>query len=273
MSELAVAFVVREKFSVAHESLMSVLAAVPAEAAIFVVDTGYPAGVRADIADLLQQHPANTILPSEEYILPNAAFNRVVEVIESPHLLVVENDVLLEEETVTRLVGTAKEWEADIVSPLILQGRGRALHYDPPISTIAWEGEQLRSEVERIPRNGHGRVRGTRVVQHIEKHAFLVSRRGYEQLYPLEESLNTREQIDFSLKAFSRGLATVFDDQAVARYIAPPPLEPIDLEFFQWRWDEQAARASNEYVEKTWKLVDFVPSLGFVRRMNSLLPK
>jgi hypothetical protein len=45
----------------------------------------------------------------------------------------------------------------------------------------------------------------------------------------------------------------------------------MDEELFRWRWNEEWADASNEYVRTKWRLRYFVPSTTFVARMNSVL--
>ena len=265
---LAVAFIAREKFSVAVESARSVAAAADMSFRAYFSNTRYPdevaGGVREAFDDVHE-------LAYDHYLLPNAALNRIIDVVEEDLLLVVENDVLFEPGSIASMISRIEEFGCGVVSPLILQGRGRAIHYDPPISIIErTEGSNYRSIVERIPRNGYARVHGVRPVAHIEKHAFLMTTAAAQSMYPFEETLCTREQVEFSLRAFDAGISTVFDDQAIVRYMAPPPLQEMDLDLFDWRWDPERAEASNTWVEQRWNLIDFVRSTSFVARMASM---
>jgi hypothetical protein len=267
---IAVALIAREKFGVAQEALERLYeSTVPFH--LYFVATPYPEPVRREIDRLLAAKDAVTILDVQSYVFPNDALNRVVDSLrEEDVLCVVENDVLVEPDSLEIMADTLERHPCDVVSPLILEGRREGLHYDPPISVIERDGESYYSRVERIPRNGHARVHGARVVRHIEKHAFAMTAESARTLAPFEPWLNTREQIEFSLKAFDAGLTIVFEPRSVVRYIAPGELQPQDMEFFRFRWDEERARRSNSYIEKRWNLVDFHRSTTFIQRMNRL---
>lgn len=267
---VSVAFIAREKYSRAVESLRSILAEVPADAPVYLTDTLYPGHVRDALAALLDGRRFVRVLKFDRFLLPNAALNEVVRVADGDYLLVAENDVVAEPGAVAEMIRVAANHEASVISPRIMHNESEHAHYDPPLSVIVSDSQGHISLVERIPRNGFSKISGTRRIFHIEKHCFLAAVDGLRAMGEFNPAMNTREQIEFSLMAYDAGLVTYYADDAVVRYYAPPPLEESDLDLFRWRWNEEWAAASNEYVRTRWRLRHFVPSTTFVARMNEI---
>jgi hypothetical protein len=194
--QIAVAFIAREKYSRAAESLRSILEDVPADAPVYITDTRYPVSVRDQLQQLLDGRPHVYFMPFSRYLLPNEALNEVAKLASAEFLLVVENDVVVEPGCTKELLRVASEHGASVVSPRIMHNETEHSHYDPPLSVIVSDTEGYVSLVERIPRNGFTKICGTRRVFHIEKHSFLVATHGLRAMGEFNPAMNTREQIE-----------------------------------------------------------------------------
>ncbi len=270
----ALIFITREKFSRAYRSLMSILPQLQQSSQVVVTDIGYPADVAFRLREALDGVPHCQWVKFPRFVLPNAQVNEAVATLaDDGPVLVVENDVLFSAGAATAMTALIEAGEADIVSPLIMHADTGLPHYDPPVSIILHDETDgtYTSLVERIPRNGWLPVQGRRTVYHVERHAFACSASALRAIVPLNDQLNTREQIEFSLRAFDVGARMIFEPASVVSYYPPSPLEAMDRELFRWRWDEERAKYSNNYVCEHWSLRHFARSTNFVRRMNALL--
>jgi hypothetical protein len=232
--------------------------------------------VAAALRGALDGFPRCRWLEFPGFALPNAQLNDAVAALtDDGPVLVAENDVVFSAGAAAAMTALIEAGAADVVSPLIMHADTGLPHYDPPVSIILHDETDgsYTSFVERIPRNGWLPVQGRRTVYHLERHAFACSAGALRAIVPLNDQLNTREQIEFSLRAFDAGARMIFEPASVVAYYPPPPLEAADTELFRWRWDEERAKYSNDYVRERWSLRHFARSTSFVRRMNDILAR
>jgi hypothetical protein len=270
--QIAIGFSVRERFSLTLASLKSIYQFTKIPFTLYFVNSNYPPDLQQEVLSFLADKDNVVFLNYDRFMLPNESLNKIIEQVKEPILCIVENDVLVEENYLEEMLAVLQEHQCEIVSPLIYQGYGRGLHYDPPLSTISKQDDYYISQVVRIPKQGYQKVAGTRKIFHIEKHCFLLTLKAAQAMYPFPAFLNTREHIDFSLRAYELGFTTFMAPKSKTRYISPPPIEPIDVEFFRFRWDLTQAKQSNDYVEKTWKILNFRRATT-AEKMNKLLDK
>lgn len=269
--ELAIGFIVREKFSAALESLNRIYRFTDIPFKLYFVNTGYPPAILQELQAFLQDKEHVLTLNYDRFLLPNESLNEIIQHLTEPALCVVENDVMVEPGYIQSMLKVLHRHHCGIVSPRIYHGFGEdKLHFDPPISVITKQAEHYVSDVVRYPKPGYQLVEGERQIFHIEKHCFLMTQAAAKVICPLETFLNTREQIDFSLKAFEAGQTIFMDPNAYVSYM-PPPIEPVDEEFFRFRWDVDCAQFSNDYIEKKWRLLNFRKSMEFIHEMNKFL--
>src|SRR5688572_1921456 len=138
MPSITVGFVPRERFSLAPESLRSILdsAAVPFE--LIVVDCNTPAEYWDEMKKSLLDCKNAKIIRSDRYLLPNQCRNLVLEQARGEFVCLIENDNLVDETWLSRFVSAIEKHEADVIIPLIMEGRpGKAkVHFDEGLGRV-----------------------------------------------------------------------------------------------------------------------------------------
>lgn len=275
LSTVAVAVLVREKFSVALECLQSLYGGTTVPFRLILVVNAYPSHVLQQLRTFLaDKHQVTEITLAGHHRLPNEALNAAMGALSEDYLVIVDNDMVVEAGYLESLLHTAERRAADVVQPLLLEGRGSLVHFDPPISSIEHVDGRVISMCARIQAKAAKfpgvpcRATGVeRQIKHIERHFVMFSRRAVQVLHPLEAFINTREWLDISLRFDQAGLQIWFTPKAVGRYVMTQ-VRPEDRDYFEFRWSTVLGEFSNQYVRDKWKIADFAPSTEFIERMN-----
>lgn len=271
MPDVAVAFVIREKFSWALASLKRLYALAGAPFTLYFVDGVYPQSVRAEIDAFLGVKDNVVRLEAERFLYPSEALNLVVERLREHHVLLLQNDVLISRDSLAHLLETAHLLGCDVVAPQTLdmeQGRPEVHRLTDRPRCIAEEDQRIYVERAWTPEVLRGRTR----LHHFELHCALFSTAALRTVHPLPP-LNTREHIDLAVAFWKQGLRAYQDDRAQAVYMPSPPLplREYECDYFRFRWDLGRARLSHEYVENKWRLADMQSAMRFVEQQNEAL--
>lgn len=273
--DLAVAVIVREKFGVTLECLQALYDRTGVPFRLILVVNAYPEST----LDAMRRYLADKCWVSEivlpgHHRLPNEALNAAMGVFIEEHLVVIDNDMVVETGYLEALLETAKRRGADVVQPLLLEGRGSMVHFDPPISHIQiLDGRsvsmcaRIEAKAAKYPGIACEPTGVERQIKHVERHFLLLSRKAVEVLFPLENFINTREWLDISFRLHEAGLEIWFTPNAVGRYVMTQVCSQ-DRDYFEFRWSPALGEFSNKYVRDKWKIADFVPSTEFIARMN-----
>jgi hypothetical protein len=271
LSDIAVAFIVREKFSWALASLRRLYALAGAPFTLYLVDSVYPARVRAEIDAFLADQTNVVRVEAGRFLFANEAISLVLRRATEPLLLVLQNDVLIARDLLKRLRESLSAVKCDVVVPLLLDiGSGHfETHRDTgdPKGLVEEDGQVF---VERtVPAES---VLGRSRVYQIENHCLLARADALRQLR-LSPRLNTREHIDLSVALWKSGRTVFRDNAAEALFVDSPPvpLHDFDCDFYRFRWDLAAARRSNEEVRLKWRVAGMSDSLPFVERQQQAL--
>lgn len=271
-SDVAIAFIVREKFGWALESLKQLYAHSREPFALYIVDCGYPPEIRAQMESFLEGRRPVEWITADRFLWPSEALNLVTARATESFLCRIENDVLVAPGFLDFLLETMRDLDCEIVAPLTLEaepGHAPTPHRDDGGGTqgvFAREPDGGLSIFERrFPATENGRLR----VHRFELHALLFRTAALRAISPLP-NLNSREHLDLALRAWDAGYRAYLDRRSVCTYMYPP-LDARDKEFFRFRWNPAAAQRSHAYVKATWRIRRMPRAMDFVRRHQDFL--
>lgn len=250
----------RERFSFAEASLRSLLEHTPGPRPIVYVDAGSPPPVRRAIESLGAAHGLR-ILRSEGFLSPNQARNRGLAAAVGEYVVFIDNDVLVIEGWLDRLVCCAEETGADIVGPLYLHGppTGGLIHMAAGVAHVEERaGRRLLREAHCHPGERVADLAASlrrQACELVEFHCVLVRRSLFERVGALDEGLlSLHEHIDLCLLAREAGGAVWFEPDARVAYVPPPPFGPGDRSYYLLRWSREWNRVSERRFVEKWRL-------------------
>lgn len=271
--------VVRDRWSMAVESLASVIGHTADDVGVVVVSpSDTPRRVAAVLRDLVAGRPGARIVDAPRLRTPNEARNIGARAVSSTYVAFVDNDVIVEPGWLDALVSCGTETGADIVAPLVCEGWPPAtrIHHAGgrivPEGAIGWfdapgprpyvtemfgHHEPLDDWRDRLERSQTGSF---------EFHAALVRSALLRELGGLDERLlGSREHLDLSLAVLARGGSIVFEPRSVVTYVHPGrhrPLRRADVGYFLLRWSDEWLAASAAHFAEKWRLLDPVAVEG-----------
>ena len=252
----------RECMSLTARSLDSILSDRSEAFDLIYVEGGSPLSVReylqtksAEEAFRLIQHPT--------FLWPNVARNLALPYVTTEYVVFIDNDVLIEQGWLERLVRAADETGAAMVGPLYLWSDGTStprIHMAGGRLTI--EGTPSNREIfeqhERINESLEGRASLVRTsCDYLEYHCMLVRTDFLKELGGLDENIVClHEHIDIALEARKRNLLIILEPDAAVDYLAFAPFAFSDLAFYNWRWSATAVSASLKAFCEKWGAVE-----------------
>lgn len=178
--------------------------------------------------------------------------------------------MLIEPNCFSQLIAACEEQEADVAVPLIIerQRQHEWFHFDKRLGYIKQIDGTAESRYEIVRRNFPARLDGSSLripMQMIESHCVLLRTSTAKAILPLDQELNTREEVDLSFALYHAGAKTVMEPKCRVVFKPVPPIEPEECDYFNIRWDyQQAEKSENRLVDK-WNLVDLPSTLPFVQ--------
>ena len=285
--DVTIVVVPRERFSYARESLESVYAHTAMPFRLVYVDGGSPRPVRAWLEASARERGFE-IIRTDRYLTPNRARNLGLDRA-GTYTVFIDNDVQVTPGWLTTMVSAAESSGADVVTPLICQGRpvGRTVHAAGGRTGIREEergGKVERHVFERMDFHAmpvaevRDRFRAG-PTEFAEFHCMLVRTELFETVGPLDEGfLATREHVDFCLTVLAAGGTIRFEPASVVTYVPGPPLKPYDLHYFMLRWSDLWEAASLDHFRRKWGLSNDgyfrlrYRNVGLRRRMTLVKP-
>lgn len=269
--QVAVVFVIREKFAWSLASLQRLYAFAGTPFRLYFVDGGYPREVRAAL-DAFLADKANVVrLSSPRFLYPSEAVNLALAGITEPYVFLLQNDVLIGRGALASVLDTIHRLDCDGVAPDIFDSVGGAPqpHHESSLPlAIRERGGQLWIERDAMPeqRGGHRRL------QHFELHCLLLRSQAARALVPLAP-LSVHEHVDLAVALWRERRSVYLDERARVLFMDSPPLPLRDYEcaFYRFRWDHTRARLSQDYVRNKWRLGNLFDAMPFVERQHSAL--
>jgi hypothetical protein len=258
----------RERFSVAAESLKSLLENSP-PCRLIIVDGDTPQRYLDEIKAILGNCPVE-IVSTGRYILPSAARNLIVGMAQTKYVALVENDVLFTPNWVETLIAACEETPADVATPILFEGRDQKEHFDKKLGHIR-HSERHPGKYEVLPLSSPRNSCTTRTkVDFVEQHCLVFRMSAFERIHGFNE-LNTRDDIDLGMALHDAGLSAVLEPSVKVNFVGPS-WRPADdeLPFFRFRWDIERARRNRDEIRDRWNLVETPGDMGFVTYRNQM---
>ncbi len=261
--EVTIIMVPRERYSGIVESIESLYANTPSDMfELVVIDGALPDSIRRWLENAAKERGFRFIHEAFPPT-PNEARNRALEHVTTPYILFADNDVLYTPGWLPTLVNTAKEFDAWLVGPLILDGA-------PEDGFIhAAGGEKWFDEIDGerryhfVPGHLHKKVPDVKEelkrgpVTMLEFHVLLARADSFDTIGPLDEDIYSfGDHEDLVNRVLAAGGSAVFEPASVVAYHDPGTnihvLESNDLSMFLLRWsDAWAEKSVDRYAEKT----------------------
>lgn len=259
-SRVTIAVIPRERFSMAVRALDVLYARTDFPFSLVYVDAGSPRHVRRAIEER-RRAKGFRLIRVEGYLATNESRNLALAHVETPYVVFIDNDVLVQPGWLEALVRCADETGADLVGPLYCIGppeletvhmaggvaglvevngqrRFREKHFQPgkPLATLRPQLVRTKTEL-------------------VEFHCMLARRDVFDRLGPLDERLLTaNEHGDLCASVRQAGGAIYLEPAAVVTWMAPPPVAWSDLGFFLLRWSDTWNLSTLCHFREKWQL-------------------
>ena len=259
---VTVVIVPRERFSVAIQSLESVLQTTKYPYDLVYVDGGYPDPVRGQIERASREHGFG-LIRSDQYLTPNRARNLGFQAVETPYVVFIDNDVVVAPGWLEKLVECAEETGAAIVGPLYLIGRpeDRIIHMAGGSAGIREQGgERVMYEEHRFEDRNMDEVDDQlrrEPTDLVEFHCMLIRSQVLTELGPLDEGLHSAsEHLDISLLARQAGYQVYLEPESMVTYVTSGGFEGFDLPYYHLRWSDDWNQRSMARLQEKWNIND-----------------
>jgi GT2 family glycosyltransferase len=261
----------RERMSLSEMSLENILADRSEPFRLIYVDGGAAEPVRTYLQHRVPD-VGGLLIRRDEWLWPNVARNLALPHVNTPYVVFIDNDVVVEPGWLKRLVTTAEQTGAAIVGPLYLISDGVK---EPVIhmaggSIIRVEspaGVALHERHERLNAPLAERRDLTRMpCDFVEYHCALARTDFVRNAGGLNNDIVcVHEHIDIALDAKKADLAVIFEPAAAVTQHAFAPFHLADLTYHRWRWHRDSARASLSAFAHKWNVLDDAEATKGVR--------
>jgi glycosyltransferase involved in cell wall biosynthesis len=259
----------RERFSVARESLLSIIGNSSIAYDLIYVD----AGGTVELSDWLDKQAelrGFRILRPGYAINPNEARNAGLRLAKTRYVAFLDNDVICAPGWLEALVKCAEEEQADMVAPLICHGLPVHTSIHHAGGRLVGDGQSFfaqaageRVAVDQIALAGKKITDVASLLKRgptdsFEFHCVLTRRSLFERIGPFDEGLlSTREHNDLGLALAKAKAKIVFEPAATVTYLFPSRQRPMlkgDWNYFMLHWSPQWQQRSIRHYEAKWGL-------------------
>lgn len=271
--ECSIVVVPRERFSEAERSLTSILEHTSSTIPIFYVDGNMPRRARRRLETVADGRDVR-FLHSDRYLSPNRARNVAIPLVQTRYTVFADNDLIVSEGWIDRLVDRAESTGAAAVGPLYLEGdpEDRIVHMAGGDLTLS--GPDGSRQVETTHRHQGVALDAldaplvAEPVDYVEFHCLLVRTDVFDRIGLLDEQLwSTREHLDLCLQLQAADEKIWFEPESVVTYSTPPPFELSDIPFFWTRWSESWTEISMDHFCARYGIdPEYKKRIGIMRR-------
>lgn len=250
----------RERFSESVASLASIYSDTSTPFHLIYVDAGSPPAVAADLERMRQKY-AFKLIRTDHILTPNEARNLAIPEAKTPWVMFLDNDVIIEDGWLGRLIQTGEQNDAQLVGPLYLHKHNdtTAVHMAGGVAKF-YEHEGKRRFHEAHSHFGATVEQARKIVSSgpvelLEFHGMLASKECLDHHGPLDEKLLTvMEHIDLCLATRDAGGKVWLDMDTTITYVMPPPFTSYDLGYFITRWSHDWNVSTLKHFAEKWCL-------------------
>lgn len=275
----------RERFSYAQTSLESIYEHTQMPFKLIYVDGNSPKLV-ADYLAAQAVERGFELVRVDHFLTPNQARNIGLARVDTPHLVFIDNDVVVSPGWLEALVQCADETGADIVGPLTCQDEPvhETIHFANGEARIIVDVKGRRRLREKMCRQGQRVAQVAHKLERtpaelVEFHCMLVRRDVFERLGPLDEGfLNTKEHVDLCMAVTQTDGSIYFEPTSMITYVPGISWHWTDLNLYMLRWSDAWEKASLVHLKDKWNLSNDIyfshkyKALGWRRRKMILAP-
>lgn len=239
---VTVGFFPRERFALAAASLRSIVRNTEIPFRLIIVDCGIPERYRGEMEAALAGHEAEW-LRSERFLLPNQSKNLVCAVAQDDYLCLIENDCLVQEGWLSRMIEACERLDAGAAFPLIYDGPTwrRNVHHERGFASmekVEVGGRVVyRVESDTLGLAARWRLKEPQVVTGMENHCVLYRRETLEAIGPFEEAYSIHVGYDVAARLLDKGIPMLMVPTAVINHFPPSVIRRDEEAFYDFRWD------------------------------------
>jgi GT2 family glycosyltransferase len=281
---VTVVVVQRERLSPVKQTLDRLLESLNMPHRLIYVDGGSPRRLARWLRERADEHGFE-ILRVDHHLVPSEARNLGLAEAKTELVALIDNDVVVEDGWLERLIECLDETGGAAVGPLTCEG-------EPLGERVHFAGGEVRIEEDE---NGARHVRDRmfhaqrklvnvrdelkrQPVTLLELHTMLVRRELIDEVGGLDEQLSTRYHLDWCMRVVQAGKTLWFEPSSVVHYVPGPPRDLADAHFYMLRWSDAWERHSLEHFRQKWDLADDeffrarLGRLGWRRQMTVIDP-
>lgn len=245
----------RERWGLTLETVKSINRFTSLPHNVVVIDIGMPNELRQQLLEV-----KNLEIKSVDSTFPNIARGIVASEINSPYVLFIDNDVVVTEGWLEKLLDCAITNQAGIVAPLYMIGSNEhsdKIHMAGGSIFASYEPEGVSLTESHQYMNQSYVMNKTNLkagsCDFAEFHCMLVKKEVLQlpDFFHPEISI-VHEHIHASLVSRRHGFDTWFEPEAKVFYLAFTPFLVSDLKMFRWRWNLNDARRTLNAFANHW---------------------
>ncbi len=270
---VTIGFCPRERFAMAPESLARILKHTTVSHHLVVVDCNTPRTIWHKLEKQLLGHQNVTIITRDEYLLPSACKNIIIEHTNTEFLCLIENDILVEKGWIENFLSSSRTHAADVVVPLIFEvfedrpDRPPRPHFDDDLGSVVTTETDAGEKLDIRPRESSrfdDPGSAARPVDFMEAHCLFFRSELFDLMQPFDGECSASDEVDISMAVRTAGATTVFDPSCTVTFTQPAyPVIEVDRDYFLMRWDPRKAEQSHHRLMKRWRLAHSPQLLGF----------
>lgn len=265
LPNVAIVVIQRERYSPTLGCLSQLLRVTRYPFHLIYVDGNSPPPIHDYLQRMAKRHFNLKLIRLDRHLRVNEARNYALAMLpEVDYVLFLDNDVLVEPGWLERLVNAATQEQADLVTPLVLEGpsqtEAQQVHIAGLQLSLVSQADGRRCLAQQQPL--HHQPLPTwpllrKVCDGTESHCFLVRR---DRLATLRFDPLVDEPfgyLDLSLQLQQQGLKVVLEPGARVTFLNPrfdPRFEPSDLPLHCFRWNERSLQETRGYMVCKWNL-------------------
>lgn len=269
----------RDRVSAMPEALASLFNDTPEAFDLIYVTGPLPRRARTWLDDQARKRGFRSI-EVDRPLTPAEARNIGLKHANTDFVVFAENDVIFKKGWLSALIACADETNADVVAPLICEGRAihTIIHHVGEVETNAamfdaveagerdfdeafmLQGRTVKEAADFLVR---------RRTLSVEMHCFMVRRALFERIGPFDPDIVSKEYLDFSWAVRKAGGSIWVDPSAVVTFLVPSSEDPVrlsDLPYFLLRWSRAWQKRSHDALKLKWGLKED----GFIAQRRAL---